>query len=278
MITREWISERGFVEIYYTGDASLWEKKLIEVGVDGIEELREQARMLREQGLDQDGGYLNQFSSKGEKKGRTLLHVLASRCDVLCVTELIKGDGAQVDKREEGRKNRTALHFALDGLRLRKPRKVIAVIHALIEGGADVNAQNSDGETPLFLAARSGDAAIVQALIDKGADVNLRDVEGITALELAVEAFSKVADDKYAATVEAIVDSGACDHDSIKKVKSWWDGLSVVEKKEAYKGVKSLFENPGGPFEGMPFRDSQDGGKVSGASSIPSSPSSPSSG
>jgi len=45
----------------------------------------------------------------------------------------------------------------------------------LIEFGADVNAQNGCGETPLHVAFRAGDVQVVRCLIQADADLNVRD-------------------------------------------------------------------------------------------------------
>ena len=65
------------------------------------------------------------------------------------------------------------------------------IITALIAAGADVNAASaaSDGgkpAAPLFLAIRSGTLEIVQQLIDAGANVNALDGQGSTPLHRAV--------------------------------------------------------------------------------------------
>ena len=60
-----------------------------------------------------------------------------------------------------------------------------AVVTALLEAGADVNAHNSNehwGTTPLHAAAHANQAAIAQFLLDHGADVNAKDMTGRTPM------------------------------------------------------------------------------------------------
>jgi TonB family protein len=52
--------------------------------------------------------------------------------------------------------------------------------------GANVNAKNEWGQTPLFLAATKGNKDVAELLIAKGADVNAKDIAGATTLYLAV--------------------------------------------------------------------------------------------
>jgi len=63
-----------------------------------------------------------------------------------------------------------------------------AIAKLLIERGADVNARNSDRETPLHLASSACRAAIAKLLVDNGADANARDENGETPLHKAVRA------------------------------------------------------------------------------------------
>jgi len=53
--------------------------------------------------------------------------------------------------------------------------------------GADVNATNERGNTPLLEAARYGHEDICRLLIAAGADVKAKDKDGKTALMLAVQ-------------------------------------------------------------------------------------------
>jgi ankyrin repeat protein len=51
----------------------------------------------------------------------------------------------------------------------------------LINRGADVNAQDEYGDTPLMYAARNGHSQTAMLLLSSGADVNVRDAYGVTA-------------------------------------------------------------------------------------------------
>ncbi len=56
----------------------------------------------------------------------------------------------------------------------------------IIEKGADVNAQNGYGDTPLYDAIYEGNEDIVKLLIEAGADVNAKDGDGSTLLSYAI--------------------------------------------------------------------------------------------
>jgi ankyrin repeat protein len=69
-----------------------------------------------------------------------------------------------------------------------------AVAMRLVEAGANVNAVQAGGFTPLMAAAQNGNSELAQFLIGKGADVNARTDKGsaefsnMTALGLAQQA------------------------------------------------------------------------------------------
>jgi ankyrin repeat protein len=58
-------------------------------------------------------------------------------------------------------------------------------VDRLLDAGADVDARDNQGETPLFSAAFSGSREIAESLIAHGADINAMDREGSTPLHKA---------------------------------------------------------------------------------------------
>src|SRR5262245_5474267 len=61
----------------------------------------------------------------------------------------------------------------------------VAEVNALIDGGADVNASDRDGVTPLMRAASAGRGDVVRLLVASRADVNAKTSGGATALMMA---------------------------------------------------------------------------------------------
>ena len=72
----------------------------------------------------------------------------------------------------------SALHCAVDG-------KYPDVAKVLIDAGADIEAKNNLGRSPLHLASENGELALVKILVRAGAEVCVADNEGDTCLTLA---------------------------------------------------------------------------------------------
>ena len=61
----------------------------------------------------------------------------------------------------------------------------MAMIAVLLSNGVDIHQTNSDGATPLHMAASNGQAAAVMFLLDNGADVNLANNDGQKPIDVA---------------------------------------------------------------------------------------------
>ena len=65
-------------------------------------------------------------------------------------------------------------------------KDTVAVIQALLDGGADVNAKDGEGNTALTWAANEGKVDAAKALIAGGAEVNIQNKSGTTPLTRAL--------------------------------------------------------------------------------------------
>jgi ankyrin repeat protein len=62
---------------------------------------------------------------------------------------------------------------------------VLAIVRALLDAGAPVNARSGSGGTPLHTAAFTGDAEVVELLLARGADPRIPSNDGKTPIDLA---------------------------------------------------------------------------------------------
>ena len=77
-------------------------------------------------------------------------------------------------------RGRAAWHY-IAGEQVNEPE----IINLLVKSGANVNAQDAEGFTPLHMAAIHGNLKIVKKLVDLDADVNIVTTDGKNAAELA---------------------------------------------------------------------------------------------
>ncbi len=96
------------------------------------------------------------------------------------------------------RNGRTPISLVLQGYGGRSAE----MLALLIDKGASLKTFDNDGLTPLHLAARQGSVALVKTLLDKGVDVNIRSRHGDTPLHIAAAAHSRE-------VIELLLDRGA---------------------------------------------------------------------
>jgi len=98
------------------------------------------------------------------------------------LTKIVMGilikKGADVNARSHGDLRWTPLHGACT-------RRRGSVAEFLVENGADINAKDRNGRTPLLIAIEANDLDTIKMLINKGANVNARNHGGLTLLDIA---------------------------------------------------------------------------------------------
>lgn len=80
-----------------------------------------------------------------------------------------------------------------------------AIAKILITAGADINAHNNDGETPLIYAISAGDCAMVQLLLEEGANPNSQIHKGRSMINPLVVAISR----RNSEMVQMLIKAGA---------------------------------------------------------------------
>ena len=92
--------------------------------------------------------------------------------------------GGSTDHRRSG-----PLHYAADGYINGADwdaKRQVRMIELLLDAGAEMNAQDKNGATPLHQAVRTRCAAAVQCLLERGADRTVKNKSGSVPFDLAV--------------------------------------------------------------------------------------------
>ncbi|KAL2080256.1 hypothetical protein ACEWY4_024049 [Coilia grayii] len=112
------------------------------------------------------------------KDGLTALHIAVQHCKPL-VVQMLLGFGAKVQL-NGGKAQETPLHIAA---RVKEGEKVAEM---LLKSGADVNAEQENGETAMHVAARHGSLQMLRALIEEGGGLTWKSKAGENPLHIAV--------------------------------------------------------------------------------------------
>lgn len=120
--------------------------------------------------------------------GDTALHLAAAgyRVEIL---RLLLNAGADANASANHRRS-SPLHYAADGF-ITGPawdaKRQVATLRCLLDHGANLNAPDKNGATPLHRAVRTRCAAAVKYLLAAGADPNRHNKPGSTPFHLAVQ-------------------------------------------------------------------------------------------
>jgi hypothetical protein len=117
--------------------------------------------------------------------GDTALHIAAAAYRLPAARQLLTM-GADAGARN--RRGAQPLHYAADGIPGSphwNPGGQAAIVTCLIEAGAEPDAVDKSGVTPLHRAVRTRCAAAVSALLDGGADARRKNKAGSTPMQLA---------------------------------------------------------------------------------------------
>ncbi|KAK6527599.1 hypothetical protein TWF694_004583 [Orbilia ellipsospora] len=112
------------------------------------------------------------------------------------------------------------------------------IFNSLLRTGADIQAQNSNGETPLHYAAEQGDLDGIKWLLDHGADTETPDKDGNTCLHTITKSSSARIDPVEVA--RALLNAGA---DLIRENSRGETALSMAIENHDLSLVRFLIQN-----------------------------------
>ena len=123
---------------------------------------------------------------KDKLNGWNCLHYFANTGEDVEVLQLLmnssfEGRKPDINSTDEGRN--TPLHVLLY-----HSKSQLDLLHAFINAGADINAEDIDSERPVQLASRWGDTEVVKVLLPRVSVIDDDDTKGATAMHVAAQA------------------------------------------------------------------------------------------
>lgn len=119
--------------------------------------------------------------TSGDEHGRTPLMYAAAFGHKETVSYILSQRRVNVNAKD--RRGKTALHHICNRGRKMAASVAAEIVHLLLQAAAAVDMRDCHGQTPLHLAADSGVEALILALLEGDADVNAMDMSGCTALD-----------------------------------------------------------------------------------------------
>lgn len=128
----------------------------------------------------------------------------------------------------------------------------LPVVRQLKEAGANINAADEDGTTPLMAASEEGQEQVVQYLLSAGAEVNAKTKQGWTALSYAAREnqpeairllLAKKADIEARCTYRSMSSYGRSNKPTTIALYEGATPLMVAVEEDAVESIKVLLEN-----------------------------------